>query len=56
MSYGLQTPCYNCVKRDEGCKDAQHIQEGINMAHQDQEGHKGSGMVMITCGKCVAKT
>jgi hypothetical protein len=54
MSWGLTTPCWKCEKNQE-CKDAQHIQEGINAIHQDTDGHKGSGAVVMSCSNCVSK-
>jgi hypothetical protein len=61
MSWGLLTPCWNCKKaptmeNPEGCKDAQHVQDGINAIHQDFEGHKGCGNVVMACSNCETKT
>jgi hypothetical protein len=53
MSFSLNYPCFNCKKKED-CKDAQHIQEGITAAHLDQDGHKGSGFVLVSCCKCEA--
>lgn len=55
MSYSVQVPCWNCTKKDD-CKDYQHLQEGVNAAHQDIEGHKGGGTILMSCCKCIAKS
>lgn len=54
MSWGLNNPCWNCQKASE-CSDAKHISDAINAIHQDTEGHKGSGVVVMSCAKCAAK-
>lgn len=54
MSWGIQTPCWNCAKSQD-CNDAKHVQDGINAAHLDMDGHKGSGMVVMSCAKCSAR-
>ena len=60
MSWSLNHPCWNCkkaptTKNPDGCKDMQRIQKGINEIHQDIEGHKGCGTVVMSCSNCVAR-
>lgn len=48
MSWGRMDPCWNCgLKYD--CRDAENIQAGIDKAHQDTDGHKGGGNVVLMC-------
>ncbi|MFA5252487.1 MAG: hypothetical protein WC454_07875 [Phycisphaerae bacterium] len=52
MSWGINAPCWNCKKRLT-CNDNQHVQEGINTAHQDTAGHQGGGTVVMACSRMV---
>jgi hypothetical protein len=56
MSYSVFTPCYNCkenVVNGGECKDAIHLQEGVNAMYQDTGHHKGSGTILLSCTKLV---
>lgn len=59
MTWGLIYPCWNCERGpnvgDNTCKDAEHIQNGINEAHSDLEGHKGAGNIVMSCAKMTEK-
>ena len=53
MSYGFQTPCYQCLLKNK-CDDGINIQKGINEAHQSGDKHKGGGMVVVMCSNMVS--
>lgn len=50
MSYSLNTPCYNCTKK-ETCTDQAKVQAAItNIHHTTKEnGHQGSGTIVLAC-------
>lgn len=52
MSFSMTNPCWNCGLRSE-CRDVEHIQSGIDTAHQDTDHHKGSGAVIVMCANRV---
>lgn len=51
MSWGLQTPCYGCLRSE--CKDMKKIEQAVFDIHQDpNHGPKGgAGNIKIECFK-----
>jgi hypothetical protein len=63
MSYNLQAPCFNCNKAttdngETGCSDYKDIQESITKIHSKtfEQGHKGSGTVVLMCCRMEPKS
>jgi hypothetical protein len=50
MSYSVQTPCYSCTKK-ETCKDGKAVESTVQIIHSKtyEEGHQGSGSIILTC-------
>jgi hypothetical protein len=51
MSYSIQSPCYNCEKKD-ACTDLKAINDGVqNDIHTKsfEQGHQGSGTIVLMC-------
>lgn len=47
MTYLLETPCYNCAKKEE-CTDEEEIKSNLNeIVYNDN--HKGSGILLLSC-------
>jgi len=57
MSWSLTSTCWNCKKLNEGCKDFENLNKGVIIANQTNtnEGHMGSGNVIVHCHKMVVK-
>ncbi len=56
MSYCLTTPCYNCKKggtTPQDCTDMMLLTDAVNKIHSKtyDEGHKGSGNIVLCCNK-----
>lgn len=53
MSWGIYYPCCYCQKRDQGCRDFEHISDGIGQAHGAEAirrgEHLGGGTVVMAC-------
>lgn len=52
MSYTIQSPCFNCDKKDN-CTDLKTIndavQNGIHTKACGHDGHLGSGTIVLMC-------
>lgn len=48
MSYGVDTPCYNCKKKDE-CTDEKKLRNALNDIYDEPETHQGAGMILMSC-------
>ena len=57
MSYMFNNPCYNCNK-ESTCTDKKMIREAIDKIHQTtyEQGHQGSGEVLLSCLKLDSKS
>ena len=58
MSYSNMNSCWNCQKKEK-CTDHVHVQNAINEIHKNciskEEGHMGSGAIVIMCSRIDAK-
>lgn len=52
MSYSIIAPCHNCDK-NKTCTDLKVIndavQNGIHTKNMGQDGHEGSGSIVLAC-------
>jgi hypothetical protein len=50
MSWGFGNPCWNCKRKDNGCKDYEKVQEAITKIHEDPDhSTKGGGGEIVMC-------
>lgn len=51
MSYSIQSPCFNCEKKDT-CTDAATINKAVQEEIHSRtyaEGHQGGGTIVLAC-------
>ncbi len=58
MSYGFESPCFNCEKLDK-CTDHVKVVKAINDIHTEhlssEQGHMGAGSIILFCHRIDAK-
>lgn len=57
MSFGLNTPCYGCLKLNEKCTDMKKIAKALLEIHSDPDHvqYGGGGNITVECYKKVEK-